>query len=309
MQNAILQPQPTSLENLRKFAEGGFLFALLDADSAPGVVAKAKELGDSCAESLVSHSAEEQQADVAAYLLAVNPSVLDWILSTLWQTPWGIFILSKAKLEKLSQHFRRFLIVQLPDQEKWFFRFYDPRIFRVYITHCNEGELRNFFGPARAFAIPEEQDLLWLVQAPPPLPGKGDTDPNVSFIWQIREEQYQAFAQEAQRSQETRLMAHLGRYFPEQCRALGEEETRRLVQHGLQRAATYQIMAEDDVCKYLNLMFGLGRDFDHDPRLAWARSVLEDNQIPNATEKINRVYATAMGMVRQALDTAAKAES
>ena len=33
------------------------------------------------------------------------------------------------------------------------FRWYDPRVLRVYLPTCTVGELREVFGPARAFLV------------------------------------------------------------------------------------------------------------------------------------------------------------
>jgi hypothetical protein len=307
-QKPPLQTQPTSIDHLRKFAEGGYLYAIMDSSDSNEVTAKAKELGEQRAVSLFQGTAEEQYWSVAPYLIAVDPAVLDWIVTQRWNTPWGLFILSKVDFQILRQHFRRFLIVQLPDSEKWFFRFYDPRITKVYLLNCNEQELRKFFGPARAFGIPDEQDMVWLVQAPPPLPGKGDTDPGAAFLWQIRPEQYHAFEQKAVQDMQDRLIAHLWKSFPEQCQMLGEERTRETVQYGIQRAASYEIVAEADICKYVDLMFGFGRDFDQDARLPWAHDILTDPNVATASEKAQQLYQTAMALIRQAVEAAKTAE-
>lgn len=152
-ESGLLQTQEMSLEQLRRFAESGYLYAILDATDAPAVPPKMEEMGEQRAVSLFHGNAQEQYWAVVPYLVAVDPPTLDWIVETLWKEPWGIFVLAKADLGTLSQHFRRFLVVQLPDGEKWFFRFYDPRMLKTYLTNCTAQELNKFFESIRAIGV------------------------------------------------------------------------------------------------------------------------------------------------------------
>jgi len=116
----------------------------------------------------------------------------------------------------------------------------------------------------------------------------------------IRKEQMDAFSQAAARSFEDRMVEHLTEFFPEQCEALGEPETREAIQHGINRAKTYGIISERDVCKYIDLMFTFGRDFDEDAELPWAGRILNDDEFVNASVKTDRLYDVAMRHVAQA---------
>lgn len=41
------------------------------------------------------------------------------------------------------------------------FRYYDPRVLRVFLPTCNKEELTNFFGPIQAFVLEDtEEDTL-----------------------------------------------------------------------------------------------------------------------------------------------------
>lgn len=116
----------------------------------------------------------------------------------------------------------------------------------------------------------------------------------------MRPEQEQAFSQAAVQRFEDRMVTHLGKFFPEQCDALGEADTRAAIREGIQRAAQYDIISERDVCKFTDLMFAFGRRFDEDSKLPWARQVLADPAHPNATVKTNRLYDAALRHARQA---------
>ena len=64
---------------------------------------------------------------------------------------WGILAVSPADLRTLRMHFRKFLSVWDPDGKPLYFRFYDPRVLRIYLPTCNGAELRTLFGPVTAY--------------------------------------------------------------------------------------------------------------------------------------------------------------
>lgn len=149
----LLKTQDIPLEQLRKFAESGYLYAVIDSTGAPAVPPKIQELGEKTAVSLFKGTAQEEYWAVAPYLAKVDMAILRWLFENLWNEPWGIFAVSKATLEEVQSHFRKFLIVQLPDGKPWMFRLYDPRIIATFLGACNEHELVEFFGPVRGYSL------------------------------------------------------------------------------------------------------------------------------------------------------------
>lgn len=73
--------------------------------------------------------AEPIQPDLVAlapYLVEVVPEVEAWLRDK--ASPWGIYLTSESSMRELQQHFRRYLWVRIPEQEKpVLMRFYDPR--------------------------------------------------------------------------------------------------------------------------------------------------------------------------------------
>lgn len=152
------------LERLRPVAARGELFAILDACDSPPVREKVKELGNKRAHSLYGGTAEGEHGDVAPYLVCADGPLLDWIHVTLWSEWWGILALAKASTEDLRSHFRRFIVVEKPDTEKTYFRFYDPRILRAFLPACTPDELNEFYGPIQAYGISHfepDKVMLW----------------------------------------------------------------------------------------------------------------------------------------------------
>jgi len=109
----------------------------------------------------------------------------------------------------------------------------------------------------------------------------------------IRKEQLAVFGPVGQKAFEDRMLAHLKRVFPEKVSALGEPKLRETIQYGTQRAASYRITSERDVCKYIDLLIFYGRDFDKDPNLPWAPSILQNKNIRTSAAKIERLYKAA----------------
>jgi hypothetical protein len=67
---------------------------------------------------------------------------------------WGSYLSSGAPLADLRRHFRRYLRVSSEDQKRTLlFRFYDPRVLRLYLPTCTPRELTAFFGPAEAIVL------------------------------------------------------------------------------------------------------------------------------------------------------------
>jgi hypothetical protein len=106
----------------------------------------------------------------------------------------------------------------------------------------------------------------------------------------IRKEQMVVFREPAINDFVKRVVAHLNECFPEKCEALGEPKVRETVKYGIQRSASYGITTEGDVRRYIDLTVRFGPDFDQDPELPWASSILNNQAIINPTTKVDRLY-------------------
>lgn len=71
------------------------------------------------------------------------------LLARTWGNSGGILTLGRADvtLEQQRRHFKKFLRVQDEDGRVLQFRFYDPRVLRIYLPTCTADELQRFFGP------------------------------------------------------------------------------------------------------------------------------------------------------------------
>jgi hypothetical protein len=75
------------------------------------------------------------------------------VLGQGWGRSWGSFVLAPPHvgLPRLREHFRRFLRVVDEQGRRMLFRYYDPRVLRVYLPTCTAEEAATFFGPVLAF--------------------------------------------------------------------------------------------------------------------------------------------------------------
>ena len=117
-------------------------------------------------------------AETAPYLvqLKFRDPFTEWVLREGWGNHWGIFAVTGADLKMMRRHFRRFLMVKDPDGKQIYFRYYDPRVFRVYLPTCNAEETRFVFGPIVAYLLEGETPETLLRFSP------GDDAPRMTQI-------------------------------------------------------------------------------------------------------------------------------
>src|SRR5262249_54263324 len=109
------------------------LFAVLDAARNPMVLALLFQAKDRW-QSLYEGVEGDRLAAAAPYLVQLpKPSPL---LETLARDAWGIYLTCDQPFEAVRKHLRRFLLVTDEEGEELYFRYYDPRVLRVYLPTC-----------------------------------------------------------------------------------------------------------------------------------------------------------------------------
>src|SRR5438132_13371033 len=108
----------------------------------------------------------------------------------------------------------------------------------------------------------------------------------------IRKEQEEVLAGYMAKNFQERIVKHVKRFWPEQCRALGDEQVRESVRTGLARARGYGMSTEYDLARYIDLMYWLGTDFDTGPSFPWAVQILPNTSIA-ARAGMDKLYHTA----------------
>ncbi|WP_084761836.1 DUF4123 domain-containing protein [Spirosoma spitsbergense] len=130
---------------------------LLDAARMGSIMKEAKELNKEHS-SLYKGQSEEYLAEFAPYIFSVykNTPFGPWFTEKGWGNSWGIFLQSPVPAKDVYQHFRKFLLVKTEDGRELCFRFYDPRVLRIFLPTCDQQQLVEFFGPVRHFFMEDE---------------------------------------------------------------------------------------------------------------------------------------------------------
>jgi hypothetical protein len=107
----------------------------------------------------------------------------------------------------------------------------------------------------------------------------------------IRRAQLVAFSEADVQRFEHWMLAHLRTFFPKHCEAAGEFQLRETIRYGIKRAPAHGFRSKRDVCKYIDLMVVLGRDFDTDEQYPWAVMIL--TELKNPETKMSALHAAA----------------
>lgn len=85
----------------------------------------------------------------APWLVRAEPGgeIMAWILQEGWGRNWGMLTVvpEDTPFDSVLDHFRKFLQVRLPDERLVFFRFYDPRVQRLFLPSCDGAQTAELF--------------------------------------------------------------------------------------------------------------------------------------------------------------------
>lgn len=135
------------------------VYAVLDAAREDRLPAFLQAYGVEHA-SLYEGESGDGLRDVAPYvaLLPKTSQLLKLLMSEGWGKAWGVYFNCDASFPAVMKHLRRFLTVKDEEGKSLYFRFYDPRVLRVYLPTCTPEESAEFFGPISRF-VAEGDDL------------------------------------------------------------------------------------------------------------------------------------------------------
>jgi hypothetical protein len=300
-------PQERLLAVLRE--EFQPLYALLDAAVEPDVLKVLYESKEE-RESLFEGAQGAQLVHFAPHLVRLpqKSPLLETLVQKAWGKNWGVYIACAKPLPDLRAHLRQFLVVNVPGNKQMHFRYYDPRILRVFLPTCLPEEVNQFFGPVKYFVMEDEnqevllrfsnsgrgverkQLALWAgAKAAPdfvPTSQRKDIEPRQPSdvhphgIFTIRKDQMAALTKVEARTVGNRTLDHIRKTYPKEFNALGEDKIQEVIRHGAKRVAKYGFKGNPDVLKFIEVMVLFGRDFDSDPQLPWAAQILRKRKKP-----------------------------
>ncbi|MDC0749255.1 DUF4123 domain-containing protein [Polyangium mundeleinium] len=158
---ARVEAAARACERLRAEAAKAPLYAVLDGARDRRILEVVRE-GVEPHQSLYDGLQGETLEDVAPYLVGPfrkDSALLDRLLAEGFGNRWGIFCTSYEKFVEVRRHWRRFLMVTLEStNEKVYFRFYDPGVFRVFWPTCHAGQQQKLSESMEEIFV-EEEDL------------------------------------------------------------------------------------------------------------------------------------------------------
>jgi hypothetical protein len=130
-------------------------------------ILKAMELNKNH-DSLYRGRSEEKLYRVAPYVFTCEgqEEFVKWLLESGWGMSWMILFESERMMSDVHRHFRKFLVVKTEEGKELYFRFYDPRVLKIFLPTCDNTQILEFFGPIRNFFV------------------EGDTKDEVIQLWQ-----------------------------------------------------------------------------------------------------------------------------
>lgn len=136
------------------------VYAVLDGARHPAIarLVRLSELPFTC---LYSGPLSPALQAAAPYLVQLAPEsgFFKTLVEQGWGQAWGLFATAPADvtLQALRKHLRTLLRVKDEQGRVLAFRFYDPRVLRVYLPTCEPFETRQFFGPIRTMLCEDGQ--------------------------------------------------------------------------------------------------------------------------------------------------------
>ena len=151
---AAASPLAEALREQIKLQPGERLYGIVDAAQDKELAFEARDRFKLPIRMFFQGEAAEYMDDVAPYLIPIDPES-EYLES--WAQRWGknvgILLTSSADPQKLFRHLREIFVVKDEEGQEYFFRYYDPRVLRVFLPVCNADERDAFFGSVHCFLL------------------------------------------------------------------------------------------------------------------------------------------------------------
>lgn len=138
--------------------EGEELCAMLDGASVPNLLERLHAEPALEVECLLRGKLAPDMKQVAPYLVKLEPEseFAQWVVGSGWGQHWGSFVTTRQGFRKLRNHLRALTLVHRRDGTPLYFRYYDPRVLRIFLPTCSPAQLKQMFGPVDAFLAETE---------------------------------------------------------------------------------------------------------------------------------------------------------
>jgi len=133
-------------------------YCILDAARMEVNILRAKEINGEFISLFKNYFGEASLDSVSPYIFSFEllSNFSSWYFENGWSKSWGMFAFSDSSINTLHRHFSSLLSVKTENNEELYFRFYDPRVLRVFLPTCDAQQLQQFFGPVDYFVCEDE---------------------------------------------------------------------------------------------------------------------------------------------------------
>ncbi len=75
---------------------------------------------------------------VAPHLFSCNDKIIEWYMTNGYNDAWGILFTAAASFDECLLHFNSKVITKDERGGNRYFRFYDPRVLKIFLPACNQ---------------------------------------------------------------------------------------------------------------------------------------------------------------------------
>jgi hypothetical protein len=215
----------------------------------------------------------------APYLVQLAPEsqFFNTLVNEGWGQAWGIFVVAQpdVTLKALRKHFRTLLRVQDEQGRILVFRFYDPRVLRVYMPTCDPFETMQVLGPVHVLACESAHcdALLQFKLARASLGSEWHRDARGGLM-QITRSQLDAMVLSARDQGNARIAAYIRHRFPQAVDDRSLDWQCAFVERLREEAGRYGLSRDDHVATFGDLVMMYGLEFGTAP---WAVPILQSS--------------------------------
>ena len=269
-------------------------YLLLDSSQIPDLYARLFQMAqNTIPHALYLTTRYADLASVGPVLVAVKPNgPLARAFSEEWQARAGIWLETVADEADLIAHLRSLIHVQLEGDVSALFRFYDPRITRLWLANLMDAERDRLMGPVRCIRLP---DGFYIHQKNSnPLCAQYAAIPWLTFSTQQLEDLCQGKRNQCVQ----RMIDHCQRYFPQCLQGVEAQAQQQWAQDCQRNAARHGYSAEDEVMCWIGLYAYFGEAFpegdDHEVyrQLLAARNVTPQQRLDDVLGELTRQLIT-----------------
>ena len=252
-------------------------------------------------QSLYQHTAYSKLADIGPILVPVSPSSpLAHIFALEWSATAGIWLESEAGEDVVVQHLRSLIHACVEGDATVLFRYYDPRITRLWLTGLEPQARDRLMGPIRLVLLPKlAHSSGFIRQENPEQPIAQYTEKP----WLcLTPEQLDHLSEAKRQRLAQQLLEHCQQHFPQCLQGLDQAEQQQWVTSCQLSAERQGYGAADEVTRWASFHALLGNDFPDAPGHAVYRQiltepgVLPEQRLDNLSAELERQLLTDKGL-------------